>query len=502
MIAVNRSPFRVLLLTSLLALPMLLAGCSPDATVPVSVSVPSPPPPMGPRLVRGLSITAVTLNQGVAIDLTRDGAEPEERLAPVLVGRPGLVRVFVTVDEGWQQRAVLGQLTLSSQSSGVDLLLEDEVEVEGDSEITDFDTSFDFVFAASDLAQDTRLAVRLWELEEPEAAGAAGGAAWPALGSVPLDATEWGGVLRVQLLPFTYTADGSDRLPDTSPEQIQILSDNLRRLYPLRDLELEVLEPYAIDFELLPDGTGFSELLALVADLRVEWGIPFDTQVFGQVAPAPSLQAFCQFGCTAGLAYRVGNPRNAKFKSGLGLGYSGQSAARTLAHELGHIHDRPHAPCGSAGNADENFPYAGGGIGVAGWDIINEVWIDPSEHADLMGYCTPDWISDYTYAGLHRRLAVVEGLRASRDPLEKAPWLSFELGPGGQVSRPRISRFEFVPEGREHRVLLWDGQGRLVGQSAASLLRFGDGGAGTVVMPAPGPGVAAIQLEGYATLSL
>jgi len=455
------------------------------------------------RLVRGLSIQAVTISQAVAVDLFRDGVEPEERTAPILLGRPGLVRVHVEPAEGWQDRRVRGELTLSSESLGEERVFEDEMEVAGSSNSEDEDTTFDFIFAADDLASDSRIAVRLWEAEEPPpAAGAVVGSAWPEFGSNPLYVTDWGGVIRLKLLPFIYTPDGSDRLPDTSPEQIQVLTDNLMRLYPIREIEVEVLDPQVSDIEMLSDGTGFSDLLAVVADLRVEWDVPFDTAVFGMVAPAESQEDFCQFGCTAGLAYRVANPRNSKFKSGVGLAYSGQPAARTLAHELGHIHDRAHAPCGGAGNPDEDFPYADGGIGVEGWDILNEERVDPAEHDDVMGYCKPDWISDYNFDALHDRVAAVEGLRGERDPVNPQAWLTFMVDGEGSARAPKFGDFGFVPEGPELPVRLLNSAGAEIGHSAASLMRYGDLPGGVVVMPAPGPSATAVQLEGYPPLTL
>jgi hypothetical protein len=220
------------------------------------------------------------------------------------------------------------------------------------------------------------------------------------------------------------------------------------------------------------------------------------------VQPAPSQAEFCQFGCTAGMAYRLANPRNAKFKAGLGLGYSGISAGRTLAHELGHSHDRPHAPCGGAGNVDPDFPYEGGGLGVPGWDIVNEQWLAPEEHADVMGYCTPDWISDYTYGALHHRIAAVEGLRGAREALPSSPWLTFELEPGGTLRRPQVSDFGFLPEGPPVTVQFWDERGQKVGEAEGSLIRYGERAGGVVVLQAPALTVAAVSLTDSSLLQL
>ncbi|TFG52229.1 MAG: hypothetical protein E4H37_06520, partial [Gemmatimonadales bacterium] len=75
------------------------------------------------------------------------------------------------------------------------------------------------------------------------------------------------------------------------------------------------------------------------------------------------------------------------------------SASGVAAHEWGHNWGRQHAPCGGAGNPDPNYPYPGGVIGVWGYDVGSATLIPPTR-PDIMGYCSNDWVSDYTYAGV------------------------------------------------------------------------------------------------------
>ena len=84
----------------------------------------SEPPPPGPELATGLHITAVTISQGVAIDLFRDGADAEHRVAPLLTGRAGIVRVFVDVEDGWQPRPIRAEMRLASADA--EQIFEDE----------------------------------------------------------------------------------------------------------------------------------------------------------------------------------------------------------------------------------------------------------------------------------------------------------------------------------------------------------------------------------------
>ena len=75
------------------------------------------------------------------------------------------------------------------------------------------------------------------------------------------------------------------------------------------------------------------------------------------------------------------------------------SASPVAAHELGHNLGRSHAPCGGAANADPNYPYLLGTIGVYGYDISLDQ-LKGTNTTDLMGYCGFGWISDYNYVGM------------------------------------------------------------------------------------------------------
>jgi hypothetical protein len=104
--------------------------------------------------------------------------------------------------------------------------------------------------------------------------------------------------------------------------------------------------------------------------------------------------------------YGVVNPNYSSGVAGIGyvggesaLGWDKGSKDQVAAHEWGHNWGRSHAPCGLAGNPDANFPYPDGTIGVYGLDVATET-LKPPTFTDLMGYCSNEWISDYTYAGV------------------------------------------------------------------------------------------------------
>ena len=94
-----------------------------------------------------------------------------------------------------------------------------------------------------------------------------------------------------------------------------------------------------------------------------------------------------------------------------------------LAHEEGHNFGRQHSPCGGVANPDPNYPYAGGLIGVPGWDAFaaSGNLKTSADHHDVMTYCSNLWVSDYTYKGvLSFRLTSPLGVVVSADAQAKA----------------------------------------------------------------------------------
>lgn len=106
-----------------------------------------------------------------------------------------------------------------------------------------------------------------------------------------------------------------------------------------------------------------------------------------------------QSGADLGLGYRPGSAS---------AGFHRASDPTTAAHEIGHNLGRRHITCsGSEGSPDTGYPYTGGRISSAtsgnnayyGFHISTQRIFGPTT-GDLMGYCRPRWISDYTYEAM------------------------------------------------------------------------------------------------------
>lgn len=99
-----------------------------------------------------------------------------------------------------------------------------------------------------------------------------------------------------------------------------------------------------------------------------------------------------------------------------GLAWTNQM--QTMLHELGHLHSRRHAPCGSVSGTDPNYPFSDGKHGVE--PLYSSTYADDASGSiaapflpsnpptilgltpngrlgDLMGYCSSSWFSTYNY---------------------------------------------------------------------------------------------------------
>lgn len=365
--------------------------------------------PGGGTLATDIAMTEVSIYQGVKIVLMQDG-NPRAPNAPVIGGRPALIRVFVAPEADFQGRDLVARLRIESPGQAP-VELEETVRVSITSSETRPDSTFNFTLPATALSLDAGFTVGLYEAGGGcgGGGGSPNGVLYPTSGTAQLDPLPTGGPLRVVLVPVRYNADGSGRLPDTSPAQLDLYRDTMFKLFPVPEVSLTVREPFDYDGAIQRNGAGWSNILQGILDLRNSDRPDPHTYYYGIFAPASSFRNYCSGGCVTGLG-PVPGAGNTFSRGAVGVGFSGESSTETFVHEIGHAMGRQHAPCGTQ-NPDGNYPYSGGGIGVWGFDLTTSTLISPNDYTDMMGYCDPTWISDYTYDALYRRLAAVNGAR-------------------------------------------------------------------------------------------
>jgi hypothetical protein len=186
-----------------------------------------------------------------------------------------------------------------------------------------------------------------------------------------------GTVLHLTVVPVVYQGQAPS---------IPNFAQTLWRIWPLQSIASNTRAPYTFSGTLSGQDTNtWSQLLDELRILRQTDGSGRYYYGFVRVSYTSGI---------AGIGY-IGYP------VAVGWDYAFNAPA-VMAHELGHNFGRDHAPCGVSG--DPNYPYPNGSIGTWGYDLASGTLRDPSERYDLMSYCSPQWVYDYTYEGAQRFL--------------------------------------------------------------------------------------------------
>ncbi|MDE0394689.1 MAG: Ig-like domain-containing protein [Gammaproteobacteria bacterium] len=87
------------------------------------------------------------------------------------------------------------------------------------------------------------------------------------------------------------------------------------------------------------------------------------------------------------------------------------TSSSVIAHEFGHNLSLQHTPCGRPAGVDPAYPYADASPGIWGYDFREGGrLVSPTEYKDLMSYCEPYWVSDFSFDKALRYRLHSEGL--------------------------------------------------------------------------------------------
>jgi hypothetical protein len=362
-----------------------------------SSSTGAPPPTL--VAAQGVTINQIAIYQAVKRVLMQGGSAPTSKV-PVVAARPALVRVFATADGTYDGSPVTARLDLGNGAP-----LELQATVKGSPSDGSLGSTINFDVPAALMAPGMTYRVDL--LQPPaHSMGNNPAASYPASGSSPIPAQSTGKSLKIALIPVSYGADGSNRKPDTSAGQIQAYKDQFFKMYPVAAVEISIHAPMPWSNSVDANGNGWGELLSAIGDLRQNDNAAPDVYYFGIFSPTQDAGQYCGGGCVAGLG-NIGGPTDSYARAAIGLGFSGDIATETAVHEIGHTHGRQHSPCGGATGTDPAYPYAGASIGVWGYDLLAKQLLSPNDTTDVMGYCNPVWVSDFTYKALFDRVKLV-----------------------------------------------------------------------------------------------
>ncbi|HTS88621.1 MAG TPA: M12 family metallo-peptidase [Gemmatimonadales bacterium] len=327
----------------------------------------------GPATTLDLSLAGVQLIQS---SQRADGS------VPMVANRDALLRVFVTANQANSAAAVV-RVRLFSGGREVD-----STDVTGPAAVAQSaDTtslaaswnvlipagrmtaglSYQVVLDPDDLIPDTDPTDNVWPRSGTQAV---------AVQSVP--------AFSLRFVPITQSVNGLTG--NVSNANKAALAQETASLWPLSAMTVDVRAAYTTSAPALDANNtsgAWGQILSETSALRAS---------DGSSADYVSIVATNYSSGIAGLGW-IGAPGAVAWdKAG--------SAPGVIAHELGHNFGRYHAPCGNPSGVDSAYPYPGASVGTWGLDLPALSLKTAAADKDLMSYCSPQWVSDYSYMGV------------------------------------------------------------------------------------------------------
>ena len=189
------------------------------------------------------------------------------------------------------------------------------------------------------------------------------------------------------LIPFVWTQTNDRSVVElieaiaTDPENHEMLEET-RTLLPVGDLDVKAHEPV-----ISSSNNGYGLRANAQAIRAMEGG----TGHYMGMIPEPVTGAAGAAFIATRVSFSIPSPT-------------------TIGHEFGHNMSLFHAPCGGAGSPDPSYPHPDGSTGAWGYDFRDGgSLVHPSTGRDLMSYCSPRWISDYSFTNALRYRLFDEG---------------------------------------------------------------------------------------------
>jgi Big-like domain-containing protein len=342
----------------------------------------------------------------------------------VIGGNPVLVNVFGTLDRPFAAGAPVPRVRISV-FNGTTKILDDEHPITGTlgTAVDPATPIHQVVLPVNIVAPGLRVVATIDpDSTLPEATLADN--KWPRSGQpqdIPVQTVP---VLPIHFVPI-YLSSGGSQGTVTQASMSEYLYAT-HQMHPVSTIDASIGPLFSSDV-VFGDGqsSAWLQILQQLDVVRVADGAT--SHYVGALRPPPGV-TFVQYG---GFSYIPNNTQSTgpstRTSVLVSVGWFNRARQTTelVAHELAHTMGRFHAPCGSVANPDPNFPYSGGTIGVYGSDLygyslgngtLPAPWTAGTA-SDIMSYCTPAWVSDYTYEGLLRArggaIAAVAAMTAS-----------------------------------------------------------------------------------------
>ena len=282
-----------------------------------------------------------------------------------------------------------------------------------------------------------------------------------------------------------------------APTSFDYIQRSLEKMYPVSQVIIRTHSNFNYDGP-LETSFGWNDLLDEIWLLRSREKAPKGRSYYGVIPPEDSQgRTWLYYGNGIKGNGFVGERAAIGLASSANYGIDGGVIA---AHETGHNLGRLHSPCGTT-NGVGSYPYSGAAIGNYGLDVTNLVGFSliPSDYKDIMSYCTPVWVSDYTYAIW---MESQENLLTQSPQLPDQPGIMIraQIDSNGDIQLLPFYSFEGLVEKShvdgKYRIELIGSEGTLIGRYDLSPLQFGDttGGLLSALLPLPQEAVSEVRV--------
>jgi hypothetical protein len=440
-------------------------------------------------LAQNLTLQQIAVYQSVKIPVMQDGAEVAvaSRKANVVQGRDALFRVFVTLGSGWVARDLSARLTLTP-AGGQPVQYFSKKTLSASSVDSDMKTTFEVFVPPSAMTSSLTYSVEVVECTTQS--GNPGQARFPTSGDIDLGVKNTG-ILKIKVIPIQV----GTLLPDTSPAVLAGFADEMAAMYPINAISITVGDTMTT-----ASPVDWTQMLTDLQSKRIKDKPPSDVYYFGLVKPADTFRTYCQSSCTTGIGYVVTSAtgtQSGNSRVAVGIDYNDKTSFDTMAHEVGHNHGREHAPCGNPASPDPNYPNKTGALTTWGYDYRTQKLYDPSKSTDIMGYCSTQWMSDYTYGAITTRVAAVNGVAmiyTPADALSRWRVMLVDQQRGPRWAAPITD--EIAAEGEPESATIYDATGAVLASITVYRTDIADVPSSMYMVPEPQPSWYAISVAG------
>jgi hypothetical protein len=358
----------------------------------------------------GVQIALVEIAQAVFIKVGDGNAvvPPASRNSTLIEQRAAFLRLHVRPEAGFAPRTLRAVLMLE-YADGSKRPFEDRKTISAASDTERLDSTFNYLLPADAMKPDAKLVASVYETGAPMGPDPAKPPRFPSTGSADLGIRGGPMLMDVVLLPVR----GPSGPLDDSPARRRRLESYLADVYPAQKMTITWHAPLTINSII-----DSNEAWRMMERARNEDNAPAGSYYHMLIAVEDSVDKYLGLGSLAGPT-----PGDAADRLAMTMvtAHRVDSQIDTVSHEMGHNLGRNHAPGCDAAGTDRNFPYANTGVGVDGYSVGEMVAGVPhlpnstgpfkskTKFKDVMGYCYPTWISDYTWNAFAERIRIVSG---------------------------------------------------------------------------------------------